>query len=68
MGENERVDEYLARAARAEEFANKATVPFDKQSWLAIAQGYRELADLRATGSHLKRPSPSPTSQALSKK
>lgn len=37
---------YLAKAAEAEAFASKFADDFLKDSWLAIADGYRDLADL----------------------
>ena len=56
MAENKLLEEYLARAAHAEEVANKLDEPFPKQSWLAIAYNYRELAKLQATISYSMRP------------
>ena len=41
---NERRDRFLAEAKKAEELAAKAASPEIRDSWLKIADGYRQLA------------------------
>ena len=52
MGNKKLVEEYLAKAKEAEALA--ASIPdtdtFPKESWLNIARGYRELAQIEQSG------------------
>ena len=41
------MDELLSRAAQADKLANQTADQFFKTSWLAIAEGYRGLAQLK---------------------
>jgi hypothetical protein len=50
MGAESRKAEYLEEAARAEENARKALLPEIRDSWLKIAELYRQMArDLRTS-------------------
>jgi hypothetical protein len=44
MGAKERRDEYLAKAKDAQNQANLTKDRYEQESWLRIAESYRELA------------------------
>ena len=44
MGAKERRDEYLAKAQDAQNQANLTKDRYEQESWLRIAESYRELA------------------------
>jgi hypothetical protein len=46
MEDCERRDQLLAKAREAEDMANKASDPGERDSWQRIAEGYRELVKL----------------------
>jgi len=44
MNEESRRDEYLAKAKDAMERAKRATHPVSRETWLRLAESYRDLA------------------------